>query len=325
MKKIIFVIAAIIFTCSAYPQQTPVKSTDSVFANITAAQAHDTVLAHLDDPWFVILDVRTASEYSPVHIENAVNIDFYNAQFNTILDSLNKNKTYLIHCASGSRSAQTYTKMQNLHFSRVYNMTGGINAWKTSYPTVATFAPRIGLLCDSVVYFHNVVTSDTTTVTITNSANAVLTIDSITSLSQTEFQTDFDTAVLIRGARDYSFKIIYNPLDTVNDSIVFTIWSNGGLMNLYLVGNAIIPTVVKENNNDAVQIIRMDNDGKYFVKSGEKEFLFSAEIYDMSSRKVFAEKISDQNRIIDISSLPSGIYVLHIFHNSINYSFKLIR
>ena len=43
---------------------------------------------------------------------------------------LDKNKTYLVHCAVGGRSARACKKMEKMGFSKLYNLEGGMGAWE---------------------------------------------------------------------------------------------------------------------------------------------------------------------------------------------------
>ena len=52
------------------------------------------------------------------------------------LDSLNKNKTYLIYCYSGRRSALAANYLKEKGFTQLFNMAGGIKDWKTSFPSL---------------------------------------------------------------------------------------------------------------------------------------------------------------------------------------------
>ena len=54
----------------------------------------------------------------------------YAADFSDQLDALDKNQVYLIHCASGARSANAHDTMLGLGFHEVYNMLGGFNAFQ---------------------------------------------------------------------------------------------------------------------------------------------------------------------------------------------------
>jgi rhodanese-related sulfurtransferase len=42
---------------------------------------------------------------------------------------LDKSKTYLVHCASGGRSARACEKLGSLDFPKVYNLPAGFKAW----------------------------------------------------------------------------------------------------------------------------------------------------------------------------------------------------
>lgn len=78
----------------------------------------------------VLLDVRTKKEYEAGHIPGAVLIDFNAPDFEKKIGSLDKDKTYLVHCAVGGRSAKAAAKMSALNFKSVYNLEGGYRAWE---------------------------------------------------------------------------------------------------------------------------------------------------------------------------------------------------
>lgn len=77
----------------------------------------------------VVLDVRTAGEFQGGHIEGAVNMDFMESNFSDKLASLDKEKTYFMHCASGGRSAKALNAMRDMGFVAVYELEGGIRAY----------------------------------------------------------------------------------------------------------------------------------------------------------------------------------------------------
>ena len=78
----------------------------------------------------VILDVRTPEEFAAGHLPGAINIDFNAEDFEQKVSALDKNKTYLVHCASGGRSARACKKLDRLNFPSLYNLKGGIAAWE---------------------------------------------------------------------------------------------------------------------------------------------------------------------------------------------------
>ena len=80
---------------------------------------------------FVILDVRTASEFSGGHIARATNIDFYAQDFKDQVNKLNHDNRYLVYCRTGVRSTQATQIMLSLGFKNLWNLTGGIAQWTT--------------------------------------------------------------------------------------------------------------------------------------------------------------------------------------------------
>ena len=81
---------------------------------------------------FVILDIRTPEEFNAGRIAGSVNIDFYEANFASELDKLDKDKTYFVYCNSGNRSGTAMGTMRDLGFIDVYDLDGGIQAWYNS-------------------------------------------------------------------------------------------------------------------------------------------------------------------------------------------------
>jgi len=100
-----------------------------VVTNITPDVALTLLNGHKGDTNLVILDVRTPTEYAPRHIKGAVNLDYYSANFDATLGSLDRGKLYLVYCASGGRSGRTADKMRALGFLQVYNMLNGFSSF----------------------------------------------------------------------------------------------------------------------------------------------------------------------------------------------------
>ena len=114
-----------------------VRDETATIEDITPQEALTLIQNNQNNPDFVIIDVRTQEEFVGEHIENATNIDFYSEAFRDTLNTLDKNKTYLIYCRSGGRSGSALDIMAELNFEKVYNILGGINLWKTEgFPTV---------------------------------------------------------------------------------------------------------------------------------------------------------------------------------------------
>ena len=78
----------------------------------------------------LVVDVRTPEEVAEGHLSGAVNINFLGEGFAEEIKTLNKNKTYLLYCRSGSRTRKAADLMQKSGFKHVYMLEGGITAWK---------------------------------------------------------------------------------------------------------------------------------------------------------------------------------------------------
>lgn len=75
-----------------------------------------------------LLDVRTPKEYAEGHITQSENIDYKDSNFELALENLDKNEPYFVYCKSGVRSSKAGETMQELGFTQVYLLDGGIDA-----------------------------------------------------------------------------------------------------------------------------------------------------------------------------------------------------
>ena len=108
----------------------PVEEPETQIENVSPKEAYDLIQENKGNPDFVILDVRTSEEFASEHIENAINLDYYSETFRDDLDKLDEDKAYVIYCKSGGRSGSTLNTMEELGFTEVYNIVGGITSWK---------------------------------------------------------------------------------------------------------------------------------------------------------------------------------------------------
>ena len=137
MKRLLVVllVAAIILSagCAKTPPEITADITPQVapiIKDINTQDAFTLIQENQNNPDFVIIDVRTPEEFAQGHLANAINIDSYSDTFRDELNNLDKDKTYLVYCAVGSRSASALVIMQELGFMEAYNMLGGINQWQ---------------------------------------------------------------------------------------------------------------------------------------------------------------------------------------------------
>jgi len=80
----------------------------------------------------IIIDLRTTEEMEKGYIPGAIQLDFHDPDFNKNLNALAKDKSYFIYCKSGGRSGRTFDLMEKQGFQQVYNLDGGIKAWKAA-------------------------------------------------------------------------------------------------------------------------------------------------------------------------------------------------
>lgn len=79
-----------------------------------------------------LIDIRTPEEFAEGHLAKSLNYDWYNAAFDKQMAGLDKTKPVFIYCHSGGRSAAAVAKMKAAGFKEVYELAGGISAWKAA-------------------------------------------------------------------------------------------------------------------------------------------------------------------------------------------------
>jgi len=113
------------------------RASTQTIGDITVQEAFDLIEQEQGNPEFAIIDVRTPAEYADGHLENAVNIDYSADDFEDRIDELDKDKTYVIYCRSGVRSAGARDVMEEIGFDEVYNVLEGITGWTAAgFPVV---------------------------------------------------------------------------------------------------------------------------------------------------------------------------------------------
>ena len=76
---------------------------------------------------FQLLDVRDEWEVQINSIPGAEVIPL--AEIINRLDQLDSQRSYIVHCKTGGRSAKAVSLMKDVGFKSVVNLEGGINAW----------------------------------------------------------------------------------------------------------------------------------------------------------------------------------------------------
>lgn len=116
--KILAIISFIILSCNG---QTT-KDNKTIDVKTFAEKMEATPKAQ-------ILDVRTPEEFSGSHIDNAVNVDWLGDSFVAGAEKLDKTKPVFVYCKSGGRSKSAASKLQELGFTTIYELQGGILKW----------------------------------------------------------------------------------------------------------------------------------------------------------------------------------------------------
>ena len=74
------------------------------------------------------IDVRTPGEYSRFHQMPFRNIPLY--ELTQRLTELDRNKDVVVICQSGIRSSKAARVLKRKGFAQIYNVKGGMGAWK---------------------------------------------------------------------------------------------------------------------------------------------------------------------------------------------------
>ena len=152
MKRLLLVIVSLTFFLAACGESTSPESsttssngntvprenlTDAVsddsagYNKITAEEAKRIID---EDESYILLDVRTESEYSELRIDGAMLIPHTEIKSRAAEDLPDKNATILVYCRSGIRSAAASESLVQMGYTLVYDI-GGIIDWP--YETVS--------------------------------------------------------------------------------------------------------------------------------------------------------------------------------------------
>lgn len=116
-----------------YAELTPPLPGAPSYINIGVEKAHE--MLEKSPEQIILLDVRTEEEYSTEIIPGAINVPL--SDLENRIDELDASKTLIVHDQSGGKS-NTASATLAQHGFIVYNMPGGINAWKERFATSTT-------------------------------------------------------------------------------------------------------------------------------------------------------------------------------------------
>lgn len=83
-------------------------------------------------PGAQLIDVRTPQEYAKGHLNQSINVDWYENDFLQKTAQLDTSKPVFLYCLSGLRSGEAAAKLRKAGFRQVYDLQGGIIKWRAA-------------------------------------------------------------------------------------------------------------------------------------------------------------------------------------------------
>ena len=120
-------LACLIGSACSNNENSGVANQEFQFTNMKAVEAAKMLK---ENPKAIVLDIRTPAEFNEGHIPGAVNIDYKADSFESELEKLDRDTTYVMHCRSGRRSANSFETFRKLGFKNIVHMDDGILGWK---------------------------------------------------------------------------------------------------------------------------------------------------------------------------------------------------
>lgn len=118
----LLVLFSLLLSCSANQSQA---QQDPRTENLNVAGFK----AMIADKEVQLVDVRTTEEFVDGHLAEASNIDILEKDFMIKANELDKEVPVLVYCRSGGRSSRAAGILEEMGFTAIYNLEGGITAW----------------------------------------------------------------------------------------------------------------------------------------------------------------------------------------------------
>lgn len=143
MRTTLFALAITSFAFTACAQSENSSTTTSSESTETSAQQEEaaaTVVSvgpeefasMMESNPGILIDVRTADEYSGGHLEGAKLVDYYGSDFEANINELDRDVPVYVYCRSGGRSGRSASQMEEMGFKTVIDLSGGIMAWESA-------------------------------------------------------------------------------------------------------------------------------------------------------------------------------------------------
>ncbi len=127
LRLIPFLLAALFTISRGWSDEKPPGAAAVTIVKRVEVEEFDKLRANTNN---VLLDVRSAAEFEKGRIPGAINIDINSSKFVEKVSALDKNKTYLVNCAVGMRSAKACKKMETMGFKNLYDLGAGFDGWQ---------------------------------------------------------------------------------------------------------------------------------------------------------------------------------------------------
>lgn len=137
VKKYIAVAGLLVFTVSCTGQKVQSGAYDLMLKTALSHSVDEISVDSLQQVQdsVILLDARSPEEYKVSHIANAQFVGYENFD-STGVASLDRNQPLVVYCAVGYRSEKISEKLEEMGFTNVYNLYGGIFEWKNRGNTV---------------------------------------------------------------------------------------------------------------------------------------------------------------------------------------------
>ena len=123
MRTLLIIIIGITVCC--FPVHSQVA--DSV--KYQSLEPHAFQKAYMTEDNSILIDVREFFEFRKSRIKGAINIPS-SGGYDITADTTGKDKSLFFYCYSGGRSRRAAEFFYNKGFRKIFNLAGGITAWK---------------------------------------------------------------------------------------------------------------------------------------------------------------------------------------------------
>jgi hypothetical protein len=111
-------------------------------------------------------------------------------------------------------------------------------------------------------------------------------------------------------------------MDLRNDNVVYAATYGRGIFSGVFTANLSAPSFAK---TESVKVYPNPSNGIYNIKTDKFVGKVTIQVVDSNGRIVYNQTNENSEKTIDISTFQSGIYVLKVSGNDLNYSEKLIK